>query len=128
MNLLISNISIIKESELLIKVLYIKIFCPEFYNNISTYKNLNDNFQISLNDDLIMLSKELIMNDISGFNRCVISYSSHNLLTSCSYSNKRLNFQTLISYSILNIYRLEYLKNTNEMNIHSQNNEEFVNV
>ena len=66
MNLLISNISIIKESELLIKVLYIKIFCPEFYNNISTYKNLNDNFQISLNDDLIMLSKELIMNDISG--------------------------------------------------------------
>ena len=126
MNLLISNISIIKESELLIKVLYIKIFCPEFYNNISTYKNLNDNFQISLNDDLIMLSKELIMNDISGFNRCVISYSSHNLLTSCSYSNKRLNFQTLISYSILNIYRLEYLKNTNEMNIHSQNNEEFV--
>ena len=126
MNLLSSNISIINESELLIKILYIKVFCPEFYNNISTYKNLNDNFQISLNDDLTMLSKELIMNDIPGFKRCVISYSSHNLLTNCSYSNKRLNFQTLISYSILNIYRLEYLRNITGENIHSQNNEKFV--
>lgn len=126
MNLLSSNISIINESELLIKILFIKVFCPEFYNNISTYKNLNDNFQISLNDDLTMLSKELIMNDIPGFKRCVTSYSSHNLLTNCAYSNKRLNFQTLISYSILNIYQFEYLRNTTGDNIHSQNNEKFV--
>lgn len=126
MNLLSSNISIINESELLIKILFIKVFCPEFYNNISTYKNLNDNFQISLNDDLTMLSKELNMNDIPGFKRCVISYSSHNLLTNCAYSNKRLNFQTLISYSILNIYQLEYLRNMTGDNIHSQNNEKFV--
>lgn len=126
MNLLSSNISIINESELLIKILFIKVFCPEFYNNISTYKNLNDNFQISLNDDLTMLSKELIMNDIPGIKRCVTSYSSHNLLTNCAYSSKRLNFQTLISYSILNIYQFEYLRNTTGDNIHSQNNEKFV--
>ena len=51
MDTLLSNLHLINENKLMIKVLFIKIFCPDFYNNLSTFKDLNSNFCVEQNKE-----------------------------------------------------------------------------
>ena len=126
MNLLLLNITLINDNSLMLRLLYLKIFCSDFYCNISTFKDLNNNFVIEDNSEYILLSSlPIFMEANNEIGNYIISNQPNNFYYKFSYKTKRLNFQALLSYCILNIFKLKYIfKNTDDKN--SIINEKFV--
>ena len=114
MDTLLSNLHLINENKLMIKVLFIKIFCPDFYNNLSTFKDLNSNFCVEQNKEKILLSLLINIKEFGDIERCVINDKQIEFWQTMSYRTNRLNFQTLIAYSILKIFQFEYIFEVDE--------------
>lgn len=114
MDTLLSNLHLINENKLMIKVLFIKIFCPDFYNSLSTFKDLNSNFCVEQNKEKILLSLLINVKDFGDIERCVINDKQIEFWQNMSYRTNRLNFQTLIAYSILKIFQFEYIFEVDE--------------
>ena len=114
MDTLLSNLHLINENKLMIKVLFIKIFCPDFYNNLSTFKDLNSNFCVEQNKEKILLSLLINIKEFGDIERCVINDKQIEFWQNMSYRTNRLNFQTLIAYSILKIFQFKYIFDVDE--------------
>ena len=114
MDVLLSNLSLINDNKLMLKVLYIKTFCPDFYNSLSTFKDLNSNFCVEQNKKNILLSLLINVKDFGDIERCVINDKQIEFWQTMSYRTNRLNFQTLIAYSILKIFQFEYIFEVDE--------------
>lgn len=125
MNQLLLNINLINDNSMMLRLLYLKIFCSDFYCNISTFKDLNNNFVIEDNNSYILLSSlPIFMEDNNEIGNYIISNQPNKFYYKFSYKTKRLNFQALLSYCILNIFKLTYIKNIDDNN--SNMNEKFV--
>lgn len=125
MNQLLLNINLINDNSMMLRLLYLKIFCSDFYCNISTFKDLNNNFVIEDNSSYILLSSlPIFMEANNEIGNYIISNQPNNFYYKFSYKTKRLNFQALLSYCILNIFKLTYIKNIDDNN--SNMNEKFV--
>ena len=114
MDTLLSNLYLITENKLMLKVLFIKIFCPDFYISLSTFKDLNSNFCVEQNKEKLLLSSLINVKDFGDIERCVINDKQIEFWQNMSYRTNRLNFQTLIAYTILKIFQFEYIFEVDE--------------
>lgn len=127
MDVLLSNLSLINDNKLMLKVLYIKTFCPDFYNSLSTFKDLNSNFCIEQNNEKPLLSSLINVKDFTDIENCVINDQQIAFWQNMSYRKMRLNFQTLIAYSIFKIFQFKYIFDDESTELSQYNqNESFV--
>ncbi len=94
---------------------------------MSTFKDLNSNFCIEQNNEKPLLSSLINVKDFTDIENCVINDQQIAFWQNMSYRKMRLNFQTLIAYSIFKIFQFKYIFDDESTELSQYNqNESFV--